>query len=75
MRFLILILLFGCSQQRFAKKHLIKKGYSNIVFFNYTECMCSNGDIYYTGFRSDSITGVIWRKHKYKRKYGISVDR
>ncbi len=49
MRFLILILLFGCGQQRLAKKELIKKGYSNITFYEYKECMCSNGDIYYTG--------------------------
>jgi len=75
MRFLILILLFGCGQQRLAKKELIKKGYSNITFFDYKECMCSNGDIYYTGFKSYTITGVIWRTHKFKRNYGISIDR
>ena len=75
MRVFILILLFGCSQQRLAKKELIKKGYSNITFFDYKECMCSNGDIYYTGFKSDSVSGVIWRKYKFKRIYGISIDR
>ena len=73
MRFLILILLFGCSQQRLAKKELIKKGYSNITFYEHKECMCSNGDIYYTGFKSDTIKGVIWRISK--RKYRISIDR
>lgn len=75
MRFLILILLFGCSQQRLAQKHLTKKGHTKITFFKYKECMCSNGSIYYTGFKTDSLTGVIWRTHKFKRTYGISIDR
>ena len=74
MRFLILILLFGCSQQRLAKNHLTKNGYSNVRFFDYKKCVCSNGDVYYTGFKTDSLTGLIWRKHKYKRRYGISID-
>ena len=74
MRFLILIVLFGCGQQRLAKKELIKKGYKNVTFFDYKQCICSNGEVYYIGFKTDSISGVIWRTNKFKRKYGISVD-
>lgn len=78
--FLILtIVLFSCiNQQKLAKKHLVKKDYKFIEFFDYKECICSNGDIYYIGFMavkdSEAVEGVIWRKHKYLRKYGISLD-
>lgn len=74
----ISIILISCSQQRLAKRDLIKKNYKEIEFFKYKECICSNGDIYYTGFMavkdSVSVRGVIWRKHKYKRIFGISFD-
>lgn len=77
---LLSLLMIGCaSQQKLAKRHLKKQGYKYIDFYPYKECICSNGDIYYIGFTavkdSDTVVeGVIWRKHKYLRKYGISLD-
>lgn len=81
-RLLIVVSLFiiSCSsQENLAKRELKKKGFNNITFHKYNECICSNGDIYYIGFNANKdsleIRGVIWRKHEYKRIYGISLDK
>ena len=57
-------------------KQLINNGYSDIKTYNYEDCVCSNGDIYYTGFyglKNNKIdSGYIYKNNK--KEFKIVVD-
>ena len=52
MRYVVIILILtSCANnEKLVMKQLVNSGYNNIKIYTYNDCVCSNGDVYYTGF-------------------------
>jgi hypothetical protein len=78
MRYIVIIfILSSCvSNEKLAMKQLVKTGYNKIVLCVYNDCVCSNGDIYYTGFVATKNhvidSGYVYKTSK--KEFKIVID-
>lgn len=78
MRYVVIILILSSciNNEKLAMKQLINNKYSEIKIFIYNDCVCSNGDIYYTGFcglKNNKIdSGYIYKNNK--KEFKIVID-
>lgn len=74
---LVILILSSCvNNEKLAMKQLINKGYTNIKTHAYNDCICSNGDIYYSGFcgllNNKTDSGYIYKNNK--KEFKIVID-